>query len=221
MQRAAADDVEQQIAAFWRRIDALQPSDYVSSADLGQWALFVIARNSRARLTVADFRVATAAMQSSLDSAGAAPVAATSAPPVTPAPVATPTPSAIVARLGTFVTYTDGWRIEVLRTEPQAPAQYSTPKPGLQYLAVIVRYDNGTAAQQSFNPYDWKLQDSTGVRRDVAFFLGDRADTLHSGQLAPGAFVQGSIVFEMPVGDTRLSAIYDRYSYKVATWLLY
>lgn len=65
--------IEQKIADFWTRIDALQPGDFVSAADLGQWALNVIGRNSRAQLSVADFRTSTASMQAGFDSAGLAP----------------------------------------------------------------------------------------------------------------------------------------------------
>jgi murein DD-endopeptidase MepM/ murein hydrolase activator NlpD len=66
-------NIEQRIADFWTRVNALQPTDYVSAADIGQWALNVIDRNSRARMTVADFRASTAAMQGGLDRAGLAP----------------------------------------------------------------------------------------------------------------------------------------------------
>lgn len=91
----AGGDVEQRIADFWKRVDAMQPGAYLSSADLGQWALNVIERDPRARLTVADFRAATVSMQSAIDRAGPAPV-----PPVATAhPCAgpggsTPTPEA-------------------------------------------------------------------------------------------------------------------------------
>ena len=67
---APTTNVEQRIADFWKRIDALQPSDYVSAADLGQWALNVIERNPRAQLAVADFRASTAIMQGAMDRAG-------------------------------------------------------------------------------------------------------------------------------------------------------
>ncbi len=66
---APSTNVEQRIADFWKRIDALQPSDYVSAADLGQWALNVIDRNPRAQLSVADFRASTAVMQGAMDRA--------------------------------------------------------------------------------------------------------------------------------------------------------
>jgi hypothetical protein len=76
--------VEQRIADYWKRVDALQPTDFLSAADLGQWALNVIDRNPRARTTVADFRISTAAMQGGMDRAGLAPVTV----------VPTPTPPA-------------------------------------------------------------------------------------------------------------------------------
>lgn len=75
-------NVEQRIADYWKRVDALQPSDYLLAADLGQWALNVIDRNPRARTTVADFRASTGLMQAGMDRAGLAPVATPS--PTTP-----------------------------------------------------------------------------------------------------------------------------------------
>lgn len=65
--------IEQKIADFWTRIDALAATDFVSAADLGQWALNVIGRNSRAQLSVTDFRASTAMMQAGFDGAGLAP----------------------------------------------------------------------------------------------------------------------------------------------------
>jgi hypothetical protein len=70
---APSGTVEQRIAAFWTRIGALQPTDYVSAADIGQWALNVIDRNPSARLTVAAFQASTAGMQAAMDRAGLAP----------------------------------------------------------------------------------------------------------------------------------------------------
>lgn len=69
-QQASADDVEQRIADFWKRVDALGPADVLSAADLGQWALNVTQRDPGAGITVADFRASTAAMQVAFDRAG-------------------------------------------------------------------------------------------------------------------------------------------------------
>lgn len=214
----AADDgdLERRIAEFWQRIDSLQPTDLVSATDLGQWAQNVIARDARAQLTVADFRLATAAMQAAIERAG--PAGGGAQP--SPAPTPTPGPGAIIAKVGTPVTYTDGWQLTVVRTEADVASRLQFPKPGMEFLAVIVRYQNGTSEEQSFRTYHWEVQDSAGVRRGPTFFLG-RADDLGSGDLAPGGHVQGSVIFEVPEGDNRLSVIYDDFGYKVATWELY
>jgi hypothetical protein len=81
-------NVEQRIAQFWARVDAMQPFDFLSAADLGQWALNVIERNPRARITVTDFRSSTGGMQGGMDRAGLAPPVA-----LNPSPSVAPTPS--------------------------------------------------------------------------------------------------------------------------------
>ena len=66
--------VEQRIAQFWARVDALAPTDYLSATDLGQWAQNVIDRDATAGLFVADFRTDTAGMQTAFDAARIGPV---------------------------------------------------------------------------------------------------------------------------------------------------
>lgn len=80
---SANHDVEHRIAQFWQRVDALQPGEFLSAGDVGQWALNVIERNPRTRITVADFRASAAGVQGAFDRAGPAPVAAQ----LTPTPV--------------------------------------------------------------------------------------------------------------------------------------
>jgi hypothetical protein len=69
-QNAAADDVERRIAEFWKRVDAQGPSDLLTAADLGGWALNVIERDPGAGITVADFRAQAEGMQAGFDRAG-------------------------------------------------------------------------------------------------------------------------------------------------------
>lgn len=210
---ATTGNVEQRIAEFWRRIDAMQPGDHVSSGDLGQWAQNVIERDSRARLTVADFRESTAAMQSAIVRAGPADAG------VTPSP--TPTPTVLRLKVGQSVTYKNGWKLTVIRWEEQAPDRYSTLSPGMRLVTVIVRFDNAGTSADSFNRFDFKLQDGGGVRRGPSGGF-DRNDRLGSGELAPGAFVSGSLTFEAPIGDQRLQLIYEAtFRYQQATWELY
>ncbi len=69
----SAPAVEARIAEFWKRLDAMQSGDHLASADLGQWALNVTMRDPNARITVADFRASTAAMQGAIERAGRKP----------------------------------------------------------------------------------------------------------------------------------------------------
>jgi Domain of unknown function (DUF4352) len=150
-------------------------------------------------------------------------VATTNAPlPPTRPPTATANPDAAFrAKVGTAATYSDGWKVTVTKWEEQGGGILATPKPGTRFVAVTVRYDNGTPKEGSFNAFDWNLQDSAGVRHTVSIFAGDRTDTLNSGNLAPGGFVTGTVQFEVPVGDVKLEMLYTSFAYKLATWELY
>lgn len=150
-----------------------------------------------------------------------APPAATAAPAGTIArATATAADVPIIKKIGEAATYVDGWKVSVTKAEEQAPFRFSTPTPGNRFITITVRYDNGTAKEGSFNLFDWKLQDSAGVRHDPSFF-SDRSDGLHSGPLATGAFVVGTVTFEVPATDKQLKALYTGFTYKLATWELY
>jgi len=151
-----------------------------------------------------------------------APTGASNAAPRTSAP--TPTEATIRKKVGTSVAYEDGWKLTVTKFEeqpvPTGPFR-STPAPGNRFVKLTVRYDNGTAKEASYNALDWKLQDSAGVRRTMGFILIDNPTALNSGKLAPGGFVSGSIIFELPSGEQQALAIYESFSYRQATWELY
>jgi hypothetical protein len=57
--------------------------------------------------------------------------------------------------------------------------------------------NNGDDAQ-SFNPFDYKLQDPAGASRDTT--LGGSDTLLNSGELAPGGTVTGDVCFDNPTG---------------------
>jgi hypothetical protein len=139
--------------------------------------------------------------------------------PATQPPATTPAPRRAF-KIGEPIAFTDGWRLTVMKVEDQAAQQFFTPKPGTHYVAVTVRHDNGSPKAVSFNSFYFKVQDSAGVRRDGSIF-GTRDDSLKSGELAPGAFVVGSLTFEVPVGDTKLQLIYEQFGYAQTTIELY
>jgi uncharacterized protein DUF4352 len=143
-----------------------------------------------------------------------APTTAAPAASSTAAPTAT---SRRTYKVGEAIASTDGWRLTVVKSEDSQPvSSFFTPKPGNGYVAVFVRHDNGSSKPVSTNPFFFKLQDSAGIRHDAAIF-GSRDDKLGSGEVAPGAFVVGSIVFEVPTGDTKLSLIYEQFGYARTT----
>lgn len=160
---------------------------------------------------------------------GESPPTTQAPPPLTAAaqPIvaaATQAPAAATPRrafkIGEAIGFTDGWRLTVLKLEEQAAEAYFTPKPGTRNVAVTVRHDNGSQKAVSFNFFYFKLQDSTGVRRTISIF-GGRDDRLGSGELAAGAFVVGSLTFEVPVGDKGLQLIYEQIGYTQTTIELY
>ena len=56
---------------------------------------------------------------------------------------------------------------------------------------VVVTYTNNAEASKSFNEWDWKIEDASGVRAND-FAMVD-ADGLGSGDLAPGGTKTGSV----------------------------
>jgi len=175
-------------------------------------------------------RLATAAV--ALSVLACAPVIVESSPTPATSPGAsartaapTPTPEATIRKkVGTTVAYLDGWKLTVAgfaNVPPQTGTFASTPSPGNRFVKLTVRYDNGTAKEASFNALDWKMQDSAGVRRSTAFAFVQLSDELNSGRLAPGGFVTGSILFELPASEQHAVAIYESFNYLQATWELY
>ena len=128
-----APGVEARIAEFWKRVDALRPVEHLASADLGQWALNVTARDVNARIAVADFRASTAAMQGAIERAGRAPA---TGPIPTPTPVVPPVfdPRSFIGRgdafnCGDFASQAQAQA--VLRADPADPNRLDGDRNGV------------------------------------------------------------------------------------------
>ncbi|MCL2437785.1 MAG: DUF4352 domain-containing protein [Coriobacteriia bacterium] len=63
---------------------------------------------------------------------------------------------------------------------------------------VVVTFTNESDTTSSFNPWDWQVENTSGVRSNDA--LTD-ADSLNSGDLAPGGSVTGSMFFEVSLDE--------------------
>lgn len=200
--------------------------DFSTALELGRKQLD---RLQRARTgTVGQLVTPTPTPATTLAPTTVSPLPATAAPR-TPVPVVTPGPTPPPAtptprttyRIGEVAAFADGWRATVLRLEEQPAGTYTKPSAGMRFVAVILRFDNGSAQSVSLSPFlELKVQDSAGVRRRPQLF-SDRNDALSSGRVAPGSFVSGSVTFEAPIGDSRLQLVYDRgYSYPLVTFIL-
>lgn len=87
--------------------------------------------------------------------------------------------------------------------------EYILPQSGYEFVKVQVAIENDSSNQISYNTFDWKIKDSKGVIKDVAFVTYSVDGTLESGELAPNGKVSGFIIFEVPSGDTELVLQYN------------
>lgn len=83
-----------------------------------------------------------------------------------------------------------------------------SPESGKEFIIVSVEIANKGKSTVSFNPYDFKVEDSNGVRKNTAY-VGTVSDELHSGELAPGGKVTGNMPFEVPKDDKGLKLIFQ------------
>jgi hypothetical protein len=80
---------------------------------------------------------------------------------------------------------------------------------GKEYIIVTVELKNTGDGEVSYAPYDFNMANSLGQVADHVMFTSVDDDTsLESGTLLPGGSVEGTVVFEEPVGDPLLTLIY-------------
>jgi uncharacterized protein DUF4352 len=136
-------------------------------------------------------------------------------------PTAEPT---LRAKMGTPVTFSDGFKISVLRLEEQKPTGgffESTPHPGYRFVAVFVRAENGSPQSVEIEDRHFTLQDGQGVRHQYELFGPDRPDKFNGGNIAPGGTLAGALSFEAPAGDAKLELIFEKVGYRQVTFELF
>lgn len=84
--------------------------------------------------------------------------------------------------------------------------EFDTPKEGCEYVTVSISIVNNSDEKISYNPYDWKMENSNGQETETAFYVDDYE--LSSGDLNPGGNVSGNLTFEEPQGDAGLKLNY-------------
>ena len=103
----------------------------------------------------------------------------------------------------------DGASIVVNKISKVNGDDWNHPKNGHEYVIVEVTIKNESTSSISYNPYDFKMQNSQGVITDYTWFTSDRNTDLDSGELAPGGSITGTIPFEEPINDPQLTLIYE------------
>lgn len=111
-------------------------------------------------------------------------------------------------RIGDVVEL-NGASVVVNRVEKSSGDSWNAPKNGHEYVIVEVTIKNTGSSTISYNPFDFKMQNSQGNITDQTWFSSDRNNDLSSGELAPGGSVTGTIPFEEPIGDKGLVLIYE------------
>lgn len=139
------------------------------------------------------------------EAAPAEPVAEAAAVAVAPAPVPE-----------TRTEYTQGEAASVKGVEysitgvtRSAGANFDTPKEGYEYIIVNLHIANNSQDKVSYSGYNFKMRNSQGQENDREYVtLVDTDTSLGTGDLIPGGFVDGTLVYEEPVGDAGLKLVY-------------
>ena len=113
-----------------------------------------------------------------------------------------------VFKIGDIVEL-DGASVVVNKVSKVNGDDWNHPKNGHEYVIVEVTIRNESTSSISYNPFDFKMQNSQGVITDQTFWTSDRNTDLDSGELAPGGSITGTIPFEEPIGDPELTLIYE------------
>ena len=114
-------------------------------------------------------------------------------------------------KVGETITYKDS-KVTVTNVIRNASTgnEFVTPEDGKEYVQIDINFVNTTTSKKSFYPSDWKLQDSNGVIKDISF---SATAMLNNGftssiDLAGNGKWSGSMIFEVPAGDTNLQLQY-------------
>ncbi|WP_205693971.1 DUF4352 domain-containing protein [Clostridium prolinivorans] len=94
--------------------------------------------------------------------------------------------------------------VKVTKVEKSNGSDYDKPKDGMEFIIVTVSIKNDGKNEISYNPFDFKMQNSKGQITDQAFTTVNTSTQLNSGNLAAGGEVTGTIAFEQPKNDSAL-----------------
>lgn len=106
----------------------------------------------------------------------------------------------------------DGKEVAVAKVERNYSTgnSYATPKTGKEFVRMTLELKNSSDDTVPYYAIDWKMEDSEGSL-DTYSITGSLSDdsALGSGELTSGGKKTGTLVFEVPAGDTNLRLHYQ------------
>jgi hypothetical protein len=109
-----------------------------------------------------------------------------------------PAPKSVTGTVGNAMQLTGG-TVTIVSVDLNfvSTNEFAQPKAGNRFVVVEVLYENSGSDKITYNPFDWKLSDTSGFSYDQSY-VGGREPSLHSGDLQPGEKARGFITFEVP-----------------------
>lgn len=99
--------------------------------------------------------------------------------------------------------------ITVTGVEKSQGNEWDNPDSGKEFVIVSVTIENNGNSNLSYNPLDFKMQNSQGQQEGITFSTIDQDTALSSGELIPGGKISGTLIFEEPTNDTGLILVYN------------
>ena len=116
-----------------------------------------------------------------------------------------PTPK--IYKIGDTIT-NNSVALTVTDVKKDSGELFDKPKDGNEYVIVYVKIKNVSDSKQTYNPYDFHLQNSKGQLLNVSISAEDGNTQLQETQLLPNGEVEGSIGFETPTNDNNLILLF-------------
>jgi hypothetical protein len=128
---------------------------------------------------------------------------------VTPSPTTPPTPT--IQKVGDTITL-NGVDATLTNVKVGPVDQYSTPKPGYEFVTVDVKLKNNSGVEQNYNQLNFHVKSGTGNITDVdAATYGQGINDLGYGTIADGGTAEGNIVFQVKMDDHKAMLTWQPY----------
>lgn len=102
----------------------------------------------------------------------------------------------------------NGAQLQVSKVEKNEGGEYQKPKSGNEFVVVTVNIKNAGQKNIDYNSFYFTAQNSQGQVTNGTISMDNTQTVLSAGQLTPGGFVSGTIVFEEPQNDKGLKLVY-------------